>query len=225
MLATNALTTLEEVKKYLGIDVTDDSQDESLHFLINSASSLIEKYCERVFGLKLHQEFLPGRDTTRLIVQHYPIVALHTLTILDQPIQIDSVRVLSEKGMLYRADGGFASSRQAGRFMRPRPDSLYDSVYVEYEAGYVLPKDGTEEVPRTLPFDLELACLKTVAHMKRDRDIQQGNGKLIMKSESIGDWSASYEQEVKTDAKTSTSFISTDVETILNEYARSEFEV
>lgn len=235
MLAKNALTTLERAKKHLGIPTPIPTvgvakeyiSDEDLYFLINSASSLIERYCNRKFGLTIHTDFLQGRDTTRLVLDHYPIIELHTLSVLDEDIDITKVRVLSEKGMLYRANGGFPSVVNGGRFMHPKPDIGYDTISVEYSAGYVLPKDETVDVPRTLPFDLELACLKMISHMNRDREIQQGNGdsNLIMKSESIGDWSASYDQAVKTDADSSTRYLSSDVLSVLCEYKRSEFEI
>lgn len=225
MLANNALTTLEKAKSYLGIDPLDTTKDDDITFLINSASSLIEKKCRRVFGKALHIDNLPGRGATRLVLEHYPILELMELHIFDQKVDITKVKVLSDKGMLYRANGGFPGAMDGGRFMHPKPDVPYDTIYVEYWAGYVLPKDDTPAEPRTLPFDLELACLKMIAHMNRDSNIQQGNGNMLIKSESIGDWSATYEQEVKTDASSLTNYFSKDILDVLSLYERSEYFV
>jgi hypothetical protein len=228
MLANNALTTLEQAKKHLGIDASDTTQDDTITFYINSASSLIQKYCNRVFAHTRRQEYVQGRGGLRLVLDHYPITELHGLDIainnIVETIDVSTIRVIPETGMLYRANGGFPYNRITGQFMHPNFDNPVDNIFIDYSTGYVLPKDATDDNPRTLPYDLEMACLKMIAHMKRDTDIQKGEGKMILKSESIGDWSASYEQEVKLDAK-STQYMSPDVISILCEYKKSEFDV
>lgn len=56
-LATNALTTVEQVKIHLVIEGT--SQDEEIKLLINGASGFIEKYCNRKF---VEEFVLPGEE-------------------------------------------------------------------------------------------------------------------------------------------------------------------
>lgn len=231
MLEKNALTTLEQARKHLGIPDTDTSRDESIEFLINAASSLIEKYCSRKFGLNRYQELLTGRGSLKLVLNHYPITELHAIDITQvvgsESVDVTKVHILPN-GMLYRPNGGFPDNRLISQFMHPNYDQEVHNIFVDYSAGYVLPKDATEDNPRTLPYDLELACLKMISNMKRDKEISTGSnteGNLVMTSESIGDWSASYQQAVKTDSPNYTKFISPDVETILCEYKQGDYFV
>lgn len=56
-LATNALTTVEQIKIHLTIEGT--AQDEEIKLLINGASGFIEKYCNRKF---VDEFVLPGEE-------------------------------------------------------------------------------------------------------------------------------------------------------------------
>lgn len=228
MLQKNALTTIEQAKKHLGISEQDTTQDETIEFLINAASSLIERYCNRKFGHTRYQELVTGRGSLKLVLEHFPITELHGLSInhdnVSETVDISTVHILNN-GMLYRPNGGFPDYRLSGQFMHPNYDQDVHNIFVDYSAGYVLPKDATKDNPRTLPYDLELACLKMISNMKRDKDTSNGEGNMIMTSESIGDWSASYQQEVKTDSPDYTKFISSDVESILCKYKQGDYFV
>jgi hypothetical protein len=59
-LANNALTTLEEVKKNLEIQLDDTSQDEFLIMKINGVSADIEDYTRRTISA----EFVLPKDAT-----------------------------------------------------------------------------------------------------------------------------------------------------------------
>lgn len=221
MLANNALTTLEKAKAYLGISPDDATADEFTTFTINSASTTIEKYCNRVFGLRTFNELLQGRGSSKLILDNYPIVTVAEVLIDDQPVDITGVKVLADKGMIYRPGGGFPAVVHGGRFLHPRPDEHQHNIFVEYDAGYVLPKDESTENPRTLPYDIEMACLRMLGIMKKGKDVANGNN-LILKREQIGDWIGEYEPESKSGAS-KIEYMDSDILSVLDLYKRMEF--
>jgi hypothetical protein len=221
MLADNALTTLDTAKNFLGIDPSDTSLDSYLEFSINSASDMIESYCERRFGVTVYREFKQGRGFTKLILENYPIVSLDKLVINDQDIDVNEVTILHDKGMLYRPNGGFPEYSYIGRFLNPKPDDNQFNIYVEYSAGYVLPKDASPTNPRTLPYDLELACLRILRIMKKDKDSSEGQN-LILKREQLGDWMVEYQPEFQS-SNSKLDYLDADIINTLDRYKRTDF--
>jgi hypothetical protein len=223
MLADNALTTIEKAKSFLGMDLASTEEDETLIFNINSISSAIERYCDRTFRKRVIQEFKQGRDSSRLILDHYPVLDLLTLVIGETEVDLTKIRVLSDTGMLFRPEG-FPADIKGGRFLYPKHDEHAHNIYVEYVSGFVLPKDETPDEPRTLPADIELACLRMLRLMKKDKEVSEGNN-LVLKRETIGDWVGEYEPENKsTSAKLD--YFDPDIVSLIEPYRKkSEFYV
>lgn len=222
-LSSNALTTVAEAREFLGIASDDDSQDLALIRYINSASAMIASHCKRVFELKDYVEFKQGRNSSRLILDNYPIVRLTNVTANDETLNLQHIRVLADNGMLYRPTGTFPSAVRGGRLLYPKPDEYDYNILVEYQAGYVLPKDESDENPRNLPFDIEMACLRMLRVMKKDKEVAEGKN-LILKREQIGDWIGEYEPENKGVTK-NLDYMPSDVLALLEPYRRAEFDV
>lgn len=158
-LASNALTTLETVKEMLGMPVEESASqvDNVLIRLINAASAWVETMTERKLGRSDYRQKCRGTGSQELVLQHYPIVSVDSVT------EIGSGKVLAsasynfdekgEIGVLYREEGwpyrGYPAGL-SGDYIAPQRYLL-----VQYTAGYVLPKDATEDSPCTLPADLE----------------------------------------------------------------------
>lgn len=158
-LAANALTTLETVKEMLGIPIesSDPQLDDVLVRLINAASAWVETMTERKFNKSVYKQKCRGTGSQELVLQHYPIVAVESVT------EIGSQKVLppesydfdekGEIGVLYREEGwpyrGYPGGL-SGDYIAPQR-----YLMVQYTAGYVLPKDATENNPCTLPADIE----------------------------------------------------------------------
>ena len=224
MLQPNALTTLEMAKRFLGIDALDGTKDDTIYFFINSASDFIQEHCGRVFGLAVYEETKAGRSSNKLILERYPINELEELIIDTSIIDLKQIRVLKDKGILFRPSGGFPEAVLKGSFMHPRPDFISYNIYVRYTSGYVLPKDAVPGVTdRTLPYDLEMACLKMVKIMDKDKDSSEGKN-LILKREQIGDWMGEYEPEHKV-AGTKLTMLDPDVIKVLDNYKLKEFYI
>jgi len=74
-----AITTLANVKEYLGI--TDTSNDSLLSNLITRVQSLIETYCERTFDSTAYTSWLHGDGTNILYLPQWPVTALTRIAI------------------------------------------------------------------------------------------------------------------------------------------------
>ncbi|GHU57279.1 hypothetical protein AGMMS49975_22520 [Clostridia bacterium] len=156
MLADNALTTLERMKLMLGLsDIADERTDEIISLLINRASSWIERQTGRHLGKNTYVQQYDADGQQELVTIEYPIVAVASIeedgAVVDPSLydfgQTGSV------GVIYRDDGWLHAGYRAG--LAYDIVAIKRVIKVNYTAGYVLPKDATEDDPQTLPADLE----------------------------------------------------------------------
>ena len=165
-LADNALTTLATVKTELGITVT--TFDTVLERIINTVSEQIENYTKRKFKQQEHTEKYTGTNTLKLLLNQYPVSEVDEViykeeSYTDYEIDYTSGILVSER--IWEQTG--ISKGLSTRTAYPKAD-----IEVTYTAGYILPKDATEESPRTLPYDLEDACIEAVTanYLSRGQD-------------------------------------------------------
>ncbi len=162
LLAKNALTTLEAMMEFLGLDPNDpeilDMTKNNLERLINSASSYIETMTGRKFGRQDYVENHYGSGSQELCLNQYPIRAVEKILDVENQVILApesySLSEMGEIGVVYR-DSGWADRGYIGGLAN---DALARRRYlqVSYTAGYILPKDATEEQPSDLPFDLQM---------------------------------------------------------------------
>lgn len=74
---TGALTTLANVKTYIGLSGTDD--DTLITSLIARATSAIESYCQRTLRSTTYREIFDGTGEARLLLTEYPVTAITML--------------------------------------------------------------------------------------------------------------------------------------------------
>lgn len=167
MLADNALTTLDSAIEFLGIerefdeDENDVTNTTNIVIAINVASAIIESYCRRKFRKQIHTEYFDrNREITLL---EYPVQEL---------ISADGNPV--HRSFYIDQDSGIVIMR-SGRI----------GGIIEYEAGYVLPKDATDDEPRTLPHDIEYACNRLINEVFVDED----GYVMDINTLKLGDWS------------------------------------
>lgn len=171
MLSPFALTTVAVTKSFMGMDLTDTSQDSLIEFLINSTTEAIQKECSRIFGIgsytfSLFVESAPAplqmypynqilqvppllHCKKDLLLEQYPI--LTASVVVDGQVFKD-YKVIAENGILRNHHG------------------WQGAIEVKYTAGYVMPKDEVLPttadpvgVPLTLPYDLEELCNQLLA--------------------------------------------------------------
>lgn len=156
MLATNALTTLERMKLMLGIsDIEDENVDEMVMLLINRASSWIERQIGRHLGKDSYRQWYNANGQRELVTIEYPIISVEYIKEDGQLVSPEAYDYTQTAniGVIYRDTGWLKAGYRKGL--------AYDiiaakrNIEVSYTAGYVLPKDATEDDPQTLPADLE----------------------------------------------------------------------
>lgn len=193
-LAANALTTVETLCAELGIDVpaSGSAALKDLERRIAVASSAIEGWCRRSFGLASRTEKVPGYGTDVLRVAVSPVVSIASVT-LDGETQEASLYTCAGDdaalGFIRAVSGPWEDTARWQRGGAPElmAGTEAPAYSVTYSAGYVLPKDGTDGTPATLPPEVEeaclLACVNAYANKGRNRSIA---------SESLGGASVSY---------------------------------
>lgn len=156
MLAENALTTLDRMKLMLGLsDIEDERTDEIVTLLINRASSWIERQTGRHLGKHSYRQWYDADGQQELVTLEYPIISVEYVK--EDGKEVDPSRYdyaqTGKVGVIYRDEGWLKAGYRRGL--------AYDIVApkrvieVSYTAGYVLPKDATDDDPQTLPADLE----------------------------------------------------------------------
>lgn len=183
-LNDNALTTLDRLKLMMGISMEDTSMDALLTQLINQASAYVEQALGRKLKRDTYTERHKGNGSQELLTDQYPIISVEYIKwageIVD-PAQYDTTRS-AQYGGIYKDDAwpyrGYPQGLTGDSVMGSR------NLEVRYTAGYVLPKDATEDDPATLPADLEMLVQEMV--MSGYGKMQTG-GNAGLKSYSISD--------------------------------------
>lgn len=159
-LAPNALTTLDAMKTMLGIapDDSDPQRDAIIVNLINSVSAWVERMTGRHLGKTTYTQKYIASGAQELVLLQWPILSVEYVKDTSGnggiiPESEYDFNVSGEVGVLYKDNGWPLRGYRGGL--------AYDitapmrSLEVKYTAGYVLPKDATEDNPATLPYDLQ----------------------------------------------------------------------
>ena len=156
MLAENALTTAERMKLMLGLpEESDERTDAIIDLMINKASAWVEMQIGRKLGRNTYTEWYDADGQQELVTLEYPIISVEYVKEegrLVDPAVYDYGQT-GNIGVIYRDDGWLKAGYRRGLaydIVAPKR-----AIEVKYTAGYVLPKDATEDDPQTLPADLE----------------------------------------------------------------------
>lgn len=156
MLAENALTTLDRMKLMLGLsDIEDERTNEIVTLLINRASSWIERQTGRHLGKRQYRQWYDADGQQELVTEEYPIISVEYVK--EDGKEVDpscyDYSQTGNIGVIYRDEGWLKAGYRRGlAFDIVAPKRV---IEVKYTAGYVLPKDATDDNPQTLPADLE----------------------------------------------------------------------
>lgn len=160
------LTTLDRLKKSMGIPLDDTSMDEQLILQLITASQAIENRCMRSFKKGSYTDIASGDPKSKYInLVNSPLHLVQAVNTEDGPV---TGFIILADGRLFRKNGWPCGEH---------------NITVTYEAGYTLPEDATPESPKTLPAPLELACILYAQTMMRAPGVT---------SERVGDISVSY---------------------------------
>lgn len=178
-LTAHALTTYAEAKGEIGLD--DDALQAKVERIINAVSEAMEdaagsRHFE--YGAALAHD-VQGLGGARLIVPRAPVVSITKVELLNLDGTVSAVIDASSytvdnaaSGLLYRAAGWPISAHgHVGIRLDTLPGSQYKGIRITYGGGYITPQQVIDDtnLTRTLPFDLEEACLVGVVSIFRRR--------------------------------------------------------
>lgn len=178
-LYQNALTTVERVvdaiKMYPflpeGLDLADPAVETQIARLINSWSELVEQATGTKLGFNRYTQFYRGTNQPSLILNNYPIKEIISFEKVNADgttsiaYDVDKVFALTSadefnRGMIYIAPNLPALHSTTG--IVPDPYNSLKTYKIVYDAGYILPKDETDELPCDLPAALENLVVELV---------------------------------------------------------------
>ena len=191
MLANNALTTLDRMKLMLSLDdETDERTCTLVELLINKASSWVEQQVGRPLGKNTYREFYEADGQQELVTLKYPIVSVDYVKEAGRivPPELYDYGQTANIGVIYRDDGWLRAGYRRG--LANDIIETKRNIEVCYTAGYVLPKDATDEEPQTLPADLEGLVWDMVSQAYANMQ----NGSQGLKSFSISDVSWTFDK-------------------------------
>ena len=191
MLANNALTTLDRMKLMLSLDdETDERTCTLIELLINKASSWVEQQVGRPLGKNTYREFYVADGQQELVTLKYPILGVDYVKEAGRlvPPELYDYGQTANIGVIYRDDGWLRAGYRRG--LANDIVETKRNIEVRYTAGYVLPKDATDEEPQTLPADLEGLVWDMVSQAYANMQ----NGSQGLKSFSISDVSWTFDK-------------------------------
>lgn len=177
-LADNALTTPDRL---MILQEFNYDQYDLVVVLINQASASIETELRRKLRKQTHSERITPTGSQELLLSQWPILQVDHVVIDGMDLEASAYSI-ENGGILYKDDGWPWRGYPHGLAYDPRAVSR--TVSVVYTAGYILPKDATENAPCTLPADLEGLCMEMV---QASFGKLQSGGNAGLRSFSISD--------------------------------------
>jgi hypothetical protein len=191
-LDATALTLVATAEDELGVSA--GTETARLERYIHAATAAILQYLNRP---AIHYatgivDSLPGFGTQRLLLSRYPVTSLTSVVIDGTTLASDDYEIDdAAAGIVYRRYGFASTGMYCPGIVQEDilPGTEQRLITVTYTAGYVTPQQVVLNgaLTRSLPYDIELACLQTVAVLRggRGRD-------WSVASESLGAASVSY---------------------------------
>jgi len=148
------LTSVQNLKDYLGIPSAETGKDGVLELIIKGASAFFETETRRKYDVEQYIEKQNGDNSQKLILSQFPIIYVREIKVDGSVISLADEPTLDinyQNGILTRERGW---------------PSGFRNIEVTYTSGFILPDESGESGPGTyytLPYDIELAVLKLAA--------------------------------------------------------------
>jgi len=142
------MITLDDLKLYLGIQLSDTTEDWRLQMFIDSNSSFIENYCNRIFLLKDNIEVFDGHWERMLFTNNYPINSIESVKFRESNDFTEGfTEIIEEKDYTFKRDGTVFFAFNLKRWVNVGE--------IKYNSGYSA---------NDLPADIKL-CLKRICEV------------------------------------------------------------
>lgn len=171
-LTVHALTTVSTIEGELGLGA--GSATALLERLINGASEAIERFCGRHFEYEANiSEKVAGYGGVRLVVSRTPVVSIASIAYNGSTISSSEYSIEdADAGLIYRSTGWKWTAIRRPDITQDRLPGTEQKLFtVTYTGGYVTPQQAADNpaLTRSLPYDLEQACIDAVVTWYRDR--------------------------------------------------------
>lgn len=165
------LTSLIRVKDEL--DINGSTDDTVLVYAIKEASDLIKSYCGRDFARETVTETFVGNGMVDATLTRTPVISISAMSYDGTTVSSTSYEIEnSAAGIIRRKDDVWTNSEYTRWNIEPYrvPLGGKNNWSVTYVSGYITP--GSTEGQRTLPFDIERACVDIVKtfYLRRQDD-------------------------------------------------------
>lgn len=197
-----ALTTVARFKAF--IKKTDVADDTLLERIIDIATDIIERYCDRRFLETTYtDEYRDGTGWNQIMVKNYPINTREAFQLDERDTDTNEAQWSSVDTQLYHIDYDAGLIELVGHRFTEVPRKYK----ISYTAGYAFDNTTPGTTLEALGIgDLEFACWKIVNNIFNDASSAGG-----ITSESIGNYSVSYGGYT---------YISPEIKMILDKYKR-----
>lgn len=143
------LTTLAKAKEWLGIPVSQTTDDALLARLVTAASEYIQKWLSRSLASQSYTEKRNGNGKTMMMLRNYPIVSVASVSI--NSVAISPASGPTSSGYQFDQDTIWLNGYDFGKTPL--------GVTVQYTAGYA-----------ATPPEVEQACLELIGLRYREKD-------------------------------------------------------
>ena len=202
------LTTVEMVTSELGL--SDSAEDLLIESYIEQSSDLIKSVTGRTFAREQVKETIGATGLPEILLSLTPIITVDEIKHEGTVVPAANYSVLDDKaGILFKEAGWTDTSLAWNTFAKEHPSPyLKPDWEFTYTAGYILPNWSTVLAPRTLPHDLERACIEMVKTFRSGKEIPSSVTRY-----KTGDTDVTFDKKM--------GFFSTSVQSVLNYYRRA----
>jgi hypothetical protein len=148
--AGNQLTTLSNVKQWLGVDPSNVDSDAMFNRMIRVASAFVLNYLNRdSFDLSVYSDVYDGYGNTWMMLRRGPVYQIHAVSFSGVPIPPASGNGINNPysgGWVLEPEYSVQGAQRLNFYGRATP-RIRSSVYVQYSAGYVL-TDEAHTIPQ-----------------------------------------------------------------------------
>jgi uncharacterized phiE125 gp8 family phage protein len=165
-MAAQDLTTLANVKLWLPINTSNTNDDATIGRLITAVSQDFMRATNRPDLLQAdYTEVHQGDGSTRMIVFHWPINAIASLTVAGNALLASADKI----AVGYYFDADIDPERIWNIYLNGYTFVDGAAVALDYTAGYVQPGGTVETGEIALPEDIEQAVIDWCAYRYKNR--------------------------------------------------------
>ena len=196
-----AYTTKAKVENYLMINI-DSSFDSQIDLWIKAVDRFIDRYTHRVFGASTATKYYDGVNSNELIIDTFN--SLTSVELLDIDGDVEHSLTEGTDYIVYPLNGEMKYKIILTNYAVIQTFAGYDNNKKRVK---IVGSFGSSKSDKTVPDDIELVSTMLVAQI-----INQVNKGGDITSESLGDYSVSFEKDLADAIKI------TNVKTILDTY-------